>query len=540
MIKKIYHKLFQSNLQRIGGAALLLGGASLASRLLGVLRDRILAGTFGAGNELDIYYAAFRFPDLVFNLIILGALSAGFIPVFVRFLRREDKREAWDLANCVVNFVGLFLIFFSLTLFVFAPFLIKVLTPGFSAEKIALTVKLTRIMAWSPFFLGLSAVLGNILQSLKRFFTYALAPVLYNLGIIFGVLVLAPRFGLAGLGFGVVLGALLHLLVQIPSLAGTGYWYRLKLNWRQPGLKDILYLTSPRILSVALLQLNFLAITVLASSLAAGSIAIFDLAYNIWSFPLGIFAASFVVASFPRLSEEAGRQDWKAFKQSFVYTFRQILFYLIPASALFIILRAQIVRVVLGTGKFTWSNTILTVESLKFLTLGLLAEGLILFISRAFFALEDSKTPFFLGLFGSIARISLAWFFGRYLGVSGLALGFAGGAILQMLALWLSLERKLKDFRDRSIFIGGVKMSLAALGAGIVAWLGLRLGATLVDMQTGLGIFLQGMLAGLLGVFVYVLISSWMKLEEMRDLLQALFSKFSLKKVVVEEDIANL
>ncbi len=519
---------------------MLLGGASVASRLLGVLRDRILAGTFGAGNELDIYYAAFRFPDLVFNLIIMGALSAGFIPVFIRFLHREDKKEAWALANCVANFTSLFLILFSLALFAFAPFLIKILTPGFSAEKIAETVKLTRIMAWSPFLLGLSAVLGNILQSLKRFFTYALAPILYNLSIIFGALVLVPRFGLAGLAWGVVLGSLIHFLTQIPSLVGTGYRYSFLFNWRQPGLKDILYLTSPRIMSVALLQLNFLAITVLASSLAIGSIAIFDLAYNIWSFPLGIFAASFVVASFPKLSEEAGRQDWVAFKQSFIYTFRQILFYLIPASALFIILRAQIVRIILGTGKFTWSNTVLTVESLKFLTLGLLAEGLTLLLSRAFFSLEDSKTPFLWGLFGSVARIGLAWFFGRQLGVPGLALGFASGAILQMLALWFSLERRLKDFQDESIFSGGVKMVLAALGAGIAAWLGLRLGARLVDMQTGLGIFLQGTLAGLAGVFVYILISSWMKLEEMRDLLRALFSKFSLKKVVVEEDIANL
>ncbi|PJE59971.1 MAG: murein biosynthesis integral membrane protein MurJ [Candidatus Portnoybacteria bacterium CG10_big_fil_rev_8_21_14_0_10_44_7] len=540
MIKKIYQKIFEGSFAKISGAALLLGGASLASRLLGVLRDRILAGTFGAGDELDVYYAAFRFPDLIFNLIVLGALSAGFIPVFSKLFHQEKKQDAWALVNNIFNILLALVAALALILLVAAPWLLKLLTPGFSAAKIDQAVALTRIMALSPLLLGASAVLSGLLQSLRRFFTFAVAPIFYNLGIIVGAVFLVDRFGLAGLAWGVVLGALGHFLVQLPSLRGTGYRYKFLFNLRQKGLRAIGRLMVPRFLSLVLLQANFVAITVIASFLAAGSLAVFNLAYNIWSFPLGIFAVSFAVAAFPTLSELVAKNDWAGFRRTFIYALRQILFYLVPASALFIVLRAQIVRVILGTGKFSWSDTILTIDTLNFLTLGLFAEGLILLLFRAFFALHNARTPFLVGLFGSILKISGAWFFGLKLGAPGLALGFSAGSVGQMILLWIFLEKLVGHFAPHEILRGGLKICLASLLAGVAGWSGLQLGARLVDTHTGHGILAQGVMAGLLGVLVYLLAASALRLKESRQLIGALFAKISFGKIKIGERVADL
>ena len=215
-------KILNSQSKTIISAAVILGAASLVSRVLGLFRDRILAGQFGAGDELDIYYAAFRIPDLVYSLLVLGAISAGFIPVFVGYLEK-DKNRAWYLASSVLNLIGFSLVAVAGLLTIITPWLIKLVAPGFNSEKLDLTIQLTRIMFLSPFFLGLSAVFGGILQSFRRFLIYSLAPVMYNLGIIFGALFLIKPFGLIGLAYGVVLGAFLHLVVQIPTAWFCGF-----------------------------------------------------------------------------------------------------------------------------------------------------------------------------------------------------------------------------------------------------------------------------------------------------------------------------
>jgi len=198
-------KFLNNKSKTIASAAIILGAASLVSRLLGLVRDRILAGQFGAGDELDVYYAAFRIPDLVYSILVLGAITAGFIPVFIDYLQK-DKKDAWHLANSILNIIGTSLIIVCFILIIFAPWLIKLIAPGFSPEKMALTVKLARVMFLSSFFLGISTILGGILRSFKRFLIYSFGPIIYNLGIIFGALFLVEDYGLLGLAYGVVLG----------------------------------------------------------------------------------------------------------------------------------------------------------------------------------------------------------------------------------------------------------------------------------------------------------------------------------------------
>lgn len=546
---------FNSPSKTITAAAVILGAASLVSRLLGLLRDRILAGRFGAGDELDIYYAAFCIPNMVYALLVLGAVSAGFIPVFVSYLDLEDpnfgperpKSGAWHLANSVLNLMALSLIVVCLLLVVLAPLIIKLVAPGFSPEKLSLTVQLTRVMFLSPFFLGLSAVFSGILQSFHRFLVYSLGPIMYNLGIIFGALVLVNYFGLLGLAYGVVLGAFFHMLIQIPSVRSCGFKWRPVFDFKFSGVRRIFKLMPPRVLSLALSQVNFWLMTVFASFLAVGSIAVYNLAYNIWSFPLGIFGISFALAAFPKLAQTAQKKNIAGFVKTFSLTLRQILFLILPASALFIVLREEIVRVILGVGRFSWSDTLLTFQTLAYFSIGLFAEALVLLFLRGFFAWEDAKTPFLIGLLATAFRLTAAWFLAQRIGVSGLALGFSCGSIFYLILLFIALRRKIaeklrsfafhklesevpKNLDEKNIFLASGKMALASALAALAAYLSLPGLASLVDTATGLGLLFQGSLAGLFGLFVYLLCAWLFRLAELKLFLTFLFGRFLGKK----------
>ena len=542
----MFKSFFNSQSKTIAVAAVILGAASLVSRLLGLFRDRILAGQFGAGDELDIYYAAFRMPDLVYSLLVLGAISAGFIPVFIQYLQK-DKKQSWHLANSVLNLMALSLIVICALLIILTPWIIRLVAPGFSSEKLSLTVQLTRIMFLSPFFLGLSAVFGGILQSFRRFLIYALAPIMYNLGIIFGALVLVNYFGLMGLAYGVVLGAFCHMLIQIPSACFCGFRWRPVFDFKFEGVQRIFKLMLPRVLSLGLSQINFWVMTVFASFLVVGSIAVYNLAHNIWSFPLGIFGISFVLAAFPKLSQTAQKKDISGFVKTFSLTLRQILFFTLPSAALFIILRAQIVRVILGTGCFNWQDTILTFQTLAYFSISLFAEALILLFLRGFFAWEDARTPFLIGLLATVVRLPAAWLLSRSLGVPGLALGFSLGSIFYLFLLFVALRKKIADYSssgvptlrqggvkgldEKNIFVSGTKMIIASFLAALTAYLALQFLASLVNTATGLGLLIQGGLAGIAGLLIYLFFTWLFRLDELKLFLSSLFSRLPGKKL---------
>jgi len=497
-------------------AAAILAVASVLSRLLGLWRDRLLAGQFGAGDTLDVYYAAFRLPDLIYNLLIMGALSAGFIPVFVGLWNKKEEasQSAWRFVNSILNILLIGLCLLGVLFFILAPYLMELITPGFGGQKLALTVLMTRLMFLSPIFLGISAIFGSILQSLKRFLAFSLAPIFYNLGIIFGILFLAPRFGVLGLAYGVLLGGFLHLLIQSGPVWFSGFKYQAIIDWRNEGVLRLAKMIVPRALTLAISQLNFLAITVLASGLAVGSLAIFNLSYNIWTFPLGVFAGSLAIAVFPTLAENVAKKDWSAFADNFSSNFRQIAFLVLPASVLFVVLANPIIRVILGTGKFGAADVALAVKSLIFLALGLLAESLILLLTRGFFAFEDTKTPFWLGLASSVVRIGSAWFFSFCFGVAGLALGFSLGGIFYMVLLWFFLYKKTSNLRGAEIALGLFKMAVASFLAGAVSWAIWQTFLTQFSSARITAVFGQGLIAGLAGIMVYFLAGLALKMPE--------------------------
>lgn len=514
--------------QTIGGAALIIAVAGIASRLLGFIRDRMLASHFGAGDTLDAYYAAFRVPDTIYNLLVIGALSAAFVPVFTEFLAAKKEREAWKLAAEVLEWLVLFLGVVALIAFFFSDVIVALIAPGFSADKKLLTIELTRIMLLSPLFLGVSAVFGGILISFNRFIAYSLAPLLYNIGIIVGIVFLVPVFGTQGLAYGVVLGAFFHMAVQIPAVKRSGFSFR-QLSWKfrpDAPVREVIRLMIPRTLAMAVNQLGFLFTTVFASGLFAGSLAVFNFAYNIQSIPLGLFGVAFSLAAFPILALAATRKDGEAFFATLSSTTIRILFFVIPLSMFFIIFRAQFVRIILGSGHFNWEDTTLTFDALKWFSVSLFAQSLIPLFARGFFALKNTRTPLYIALVSEAIHIMLLPMLIPTYGVSALAMAFSFGSIINCFLLYVFLRKSTSVWRERELMVKGGKIILAALFAGVIAQLSKSLFALSPSpLDTFIEVFEQLMLGLFVGGSAFLLASEWLKIEELHSLKQFIVRK---------------
>jgi len=532
-------------------AAFLLASASVGAKILAVLRDRLLASSFGAGKVLDIYYASFRLPDLLYVFSLFLVSVTALIPIFLK--KREQSRKGKNLINSVFSVFFASMILSVFVAFILMPFLTPLIAPGFSAEDNDTLVKFSRILLLSPLLLGLSNLVSSVIQSFRRFFAYALSGVLYNAGIIFGLLVLYPKFGLTGIVWGVVLGAALHFLIQVPSLIQLGYFPRLTLNISFFEIKQIIKLSFPRTLGLTLNQLVMVAITAMASFLTAGSIAVFNLASNLQSIPLGVVALSYSVAAFPSLAKNFIKKEKDKFLSSVISGFRHILFWLLPITILFIVLRAQIVRVVLGAGAFTWADTRLTAAALSLFAFSLFAQGLILLLVRAFYAAGKTKLPlminivssFFIVIFSVVSLylfenfVSLSSLFERFLRVEGvlgvsvlvLPLAFSLGSILNFILLFLFFER---EFGKVGVVIK--KSVLEILGAsvlvGVVAYLSLVGFSFIFDLNTFLGVFAQGLLSGLFAIVVGFFLFKFLKNRELRELVFSLRKKFGKKMLI--------
>ena len=461
----MFNKIFNSQTKTITRGALIIGASYFISAILGLLRDRLLAGRFGAGLELDVYFAAFRIPDFVYNILILGGLIVAFLPLFAEYFSR-NKDEVWQMANHVLNAFLIFLISISFIFFILTPWLIKWLFPGFGEEHYKLAIPLVRLLFLSPIFFGISNLLSGILQYFQRFFIYSLTPILYNLGIIFGILFLAPYFGIFGVGMGVVFGAFLHMAIQIPTAINCGFSYKFLLDFKYPALKRIFKLMVPRVFGVAAQQINLIVITAIASTITAGSIAIFSISNNFQSLPVGIIGASFAVAIFPALSRFFAENQKKEFLENFSSIFRQILFFVIPVSVLIFLLRTPIITFIYKTGKFTLSDVQLTSACLGIFALSIFAQSLIPLLARAFFSLQDTKTPtlitFWAVSLNIILCFSFVWllkspnifsnslieFFSLFrnenTSLLGLPLAFSISAIFQFILLYFSFKQKIK------------------------------------------------------------------------------------------------
>jgi len=508
------HRLFNQASKSIASGAVVLGLAGLLSRLLGVYRDRLLATTFGAGESLDIYYAAFRIPDFVFSLLVLGALSAGFIPVFSQYLKK-NKEEAWRLAESVFFLLLATLITLCAVVFAFADYLIPLITPGFNQDQLVQTVLLTRIMLASPILLGASAVFGGVLQSFKRFLAYSLAPILYNLGIIFGIFFLVEPFGLSGLAYGVVLGAAIHLFMQGTIAMKLGFTWSFKHIWKQKGLKEIISLMGPRTISLVIFQVNLLVITIFATGLDEGSLTIFHFASNLAHVPIGLFGISFAVSAFPVLSEYIAENKVSEFAYTIYKTTSQILFFLIPTIVLFVLLDEQIVRLVYGAGEFTWDSTLTTAKTLLYFVPGLFAQALIPLFARGFYARKDTMQPLYASLIGLVATIGFSFWFIQLFeeSVAGLAFAYSIASFLQLLILIALLKIKTDD-EIRCLRQTIWQTIVASLGMIFVIQFIKSVSGPLLNLLTVKGVFIHFLLPTVIGGIVYLFILRFIENEE--------------------------
>ncbi|MEX2054766.1 MAG: murein biosynthesis integral membrane protein MurJ [Candidatus Andersenbacteria bacterium] len=518
---------------RIISSAIILGVASLASRIVGLVRERVLTTTFGAGDTFDAFVAAFRIPDFIFNLVVVGALSAAFIPLFTEKLvnSKSGKSEANTFAISVLNLVIVIVASFSALYAVLAPHIVPLITPGFSGEKLALTISLSRIMAIQPILFGISFVFSGVLNSYKRFLAYAAAPILYNVGIIIGVVVLVPLLGNTGLGWGVVIGALLPMLVQLPGVLQAGLRWRPIMSWNSADVQKLRRMIIPRVFGLAAQQVNLFIVTILGSSLATGTIAVFHLANNVQSVPIGIFGLAFAQAAFPTLAEQVARKEESAFRRTLTRSFRYILFFVIPTAVLFFLLRAQTIRVLFGAGAFDWEDTILTFRTFGWLIASLFAQSTIPLLVRAFYVRHDTKTPVIISLISIAVNISLAlWLtprcdlplwpgsLGQFpCGVEALAVAFSFSAIVNLVLLLGTLHWQLDGFNDREVLMSLLKITIAALVAGFVAQLIKYPIAQIVDVQrTFIGVFTQLVVAGGGGLVTYIGMCLVLKCDELK------------------------
>jgi putative peptidoglycan lipid II flippase len=520
-------KIFNHQSNTVTGAAIILSGASLISRLVGMLRDRVLAHNFGAGDVMDAYYAAFKVPDLIYNLLIVGALTAGFIPTFTKLLNDKEKNSAaWRLSNNVLNILGAALVILCSAGILFTPQLSRVIAPGFDGENLARVVSFTRVMFLSPLLLGLSMIMGGILQSLKRFVLYSLTPIFYNLGIIFGATFLYGRIGEIGLAVGVVIGAFLHFSIQAYGAISSGWKYKWVFELKDKDTTQIWKLMVPRTLGLAITQFNQIIITMLASLLPAGSIAVYNYANNLHAVPIGIVAIPFAIAVFPVLSASAAQNDIEKFIESAISTIRQIIFLIIPATIIMLLLRAQIVRVILGSGEFNWSDTINTANALAFFSLGLVFQSIVHVLVRAFYALSNTKTPFIIGVVSEIVVVGLAFVLMKRLGVPGLAIGVSAGSALQMFLLFIMLRANTKTLKEKELFGMASKVLIASFLMAIVIQLLKYPLAQIFDQRYFWGIFGHGFFAGIGGIAVYLLLCYILKVPEFAYFKQSFTKKF--------------
>ncbi len=479
--------------------------AFLLSNIVGLVRQVLVSQAFGTSAAMDAFNAASRLPDLLFNLVAGGSLGSAFIPVLTELLVQERRADAWRLASALANLVVAVLAAVSLlAAWAAEPIVAHLLAPGFPPPQQALTVDLLRILLLTPAIFGLSGLSMGVLHSHRRFLWPALAPTMYWLGMIFGVLVLAPRWGIYGLAWGAVLGALAHWGVQAPGLwrlPARRYW--LTWGWDMPEVRRVFRLMVPRWLGVAVVQLNFWINVVLASSMPEGSLTAIQVAWAVMTMPQVVIAQAIAIAALPTFSAQAARGERASLRASLAFTLRGVLFLALPAAVGLIVLREPVVAVLFQRGAFDAHSTRLVAWALLWYTLGLVAHSLVEILSRAFYALQDTRTPVAVGAGAMSLNLGLSFAFAAlfrawgWMPHGGLALANTVATSIEAVLLMVLIRRRLRGFPWRAVGDGLLRSGLAAglMGVGVAAfWArfggpGPRWGPTLAALALGAGLY---------------------------------------------------
>ena len=524
-----------------------MGLFALVSLILALVRDKLLAFSFGAGRVLDVYYASFRIPDLIFASVGSLVSASILLPYFIEKFGKGGH-EGKEFSDSIFTVFFALMAITSAIVYVLAPKLVPILIPGFHNDAaLPALISSMRIMLLSPFFLGLSNLFSSLTQMRHRFLVYAASPVVYNVSIILGVVVGYPIFGVRGMAIGVALGAFLHMAIQLPFMFSEGYVpkFTKMIDWLS--LKKIILTSLPRTFTLSANQLASFVLISLASLMTSGSISVFNFAFNLQSVPLTLIGASYSSAVFPTLSRLYYEKNISQFLEKMVISARHIIFWSMPLTVLFVVLRAQIVRTVLGAGKFDWADTRLTAAMLAIFTISTIGQSLIVLFVRGFYAEGKTARPLLINAISATTIVVSAYilekafftfpvfkfFIEDLLKVSGqkgtsvliLALAYTIGVILNTILHWVTFERAYPGF-TKPVFSTLYHSFSASVIMGYASYLSLQIFSVAFPLNKVWGVFLQGLCAGMIGLVVLVITLRILENQELAEVWRTMHHKF--------------
>lgn len=515
MVKNLLSLLSSRQTRILSGAAVLMLTV-FASKILGLIRDRLLVHTFRP-DEVATFLAAFRLPDMIFQLMIFGALSVAFIPIFTDLLQKKGEKEAFEFAADILN---IFLIAFtalSVVVFIFAKPLMNIVVPGFTEDQKQITASITQVILLGEILLAIGSLFSGVAQSFQRFIVPAIAGVTYNLGIIFGIILLAPKIGIYGPAAGVIMGAAMHAIFQFPLVHMLGFRYAFRFNIFRSGIREVFSLMSIRTIGLAVEQISETFSVMLASFITPASVTYFTFAQHLQTVPIGLFGITMAQAALPILSREQSRGETQNFKSTLLTTLHQILFLTLPAAAILIVLRIPAVRLIFGASQFDWEATVLTGRTVAFLAIGLSAQAVNLLLIRAFYALKDTKTPVIVSIITVAINILLSALMVLVLkfDVWSLGIAYSVSTIISLVLLLLFLSKKLGGIDNNDLLKPTAKMLFASLIAAAALYLPIKaLDQLVFDTTRTINLLLLTGIASTFGLSVYFLLVWALRVKE--------------------------
>lgn len=508
-------------------AAGIMMAAILLSRLLGLVREMVIANQFGAGGYVDAYVVAFQLPDLLYFLLSSGALSVAFIPVFTEYLTKGEDDEAWKVFSIIGTFIFMVLVGVILFCEIFAHRLVPLFAPGMHGELLSLSVYMTRIVLPAQLFFLVGGLVMATHYSRQHFLTPAMGPIIYNIGIILGGLILGRYVGISGLTWGALIGSFIgNFLLQIIVARRMGAKFTPSLNLRHPGVVKVARLALPVMLGLSLPYVDVIINRAFGSLLEAGAVAALNYSNRLMQMPLGVFAQASAVALFPTLAAQAARKEFAELKNSINFGLRGIFLLTVPASVLMMVLSTPIVRVLFQHGEFQPESAPFVGYSLIFYSLGIFAWAGQAVVSRGFYALQATVVPVVSGTIVTFIFIPLNWILMKPLGHGGLALATSIAVTLHMLILLEILRRRLGGLNGGLIIRSLVKVCISSALAGAVAWVALWVVSGQVDITVPFGAGIGVFAAGGLGVIAYAAGVMILKVEEASDVWRMMANRF--------------
>lgn len=513
----------QKKQNSILSASIVLAVTFTISAFLGFLRSRFLYASFFkcCVADLDVYNAAFRIPDLIFKLLVTGALSASFIPVYTSYLHK-DKETANKVASSVINILLLVFLAASILALIFTQPISQLIAGGFTPHQIDLMVNLTRILLIAQIFFLISNFLTGILQVNQIFLLPALSPIVYNIFIILSIFTLAPMFGIYGPAYGAVVGAFFHLAIQIPALRRQGFRYSTIIEAKIKGVKEVFRLMVPRSLALGLGEIESTVALFFASRLPSGSLSLLNLAIQFMYLPSRIFGTTVGQASLPILSKNIAKNELESFRVTVSKLILKSVYIALPITVMILVNRLVIVRLLFGSREFPWIATLQTAKILAYLTPAIASQAVIQILIRAFYALHNTKTPFKVSLCSLSISITASYLMINYtdLGVLSLAISDSLGNLIQMFGLMFLFIKVVDGFNWSDTLNRLGRIFISALLMGLGSWSSIKiLDLFVLDTTKTVYLMILFIISSIVGVSVYLVSSSILKVDEHKDFL---------------------